>query len=286
VAIRSRPRSTRLLVVVLISLSLATITVDYRQGEDGPLAGLGRGALALIAPLQEAVSNVTHPIGDFLTGIVEAPSLQTRVDELQMQLDAARRELAENASLQERYDELVAEMGLKALFDPPQIHAAVISNSVSNFEYAIGIDKGSEEGIALDDPVISAAGLVGRVIRVAPNSSKVQLITDPDSAVAASLGSSRETGTLWGQGNDDLRMDLIKPTSEVDIGVGSEGTEVKTAGYETSLGSGLYPPGILIGVVSRDFQQVSLLDRYVTVRPAVDFSSLRVVTVLHTNDGG
>jgi len=286
VAIRSRPRSTRLLVVVLISLSLATITVDYRQGEDGPLAGLGRGALALIAPLQEAVSNVTHPIGDFLTGIVEAPSLQKRVDELQMQLDAARRELAENASLQERYDELVAEMGLKTLFDPPQIHAAVISNSVSNFEHAIVIDTGSEEGIALDDPVISAAGLVGRVISVTPNSSKVQLITDPDSAVAASLGSSRETGTLWGQGNDDLRMDLIKPTSEVDIGVGIEGTQVKTAGYETSLGPGLYPPGILIGVVSRDFQQASLLDRYVTVRPAVDLSSLRVVTVLHTNDDG
>ena len=51
-AMRTKTRSTRLLVIVLVSISLATITVDYRQGEDGPLSGLGRNAIALMAPLQ------------------------------------------------------------------------------------------------------------------------------------------------------------------------------------------------------------------------------------------
>jgi rod shape-determining protein MreC len=286
VAIRSKPRSTRLLVVVLISLSLATITVDYRQGEDGPLAGLGRSAIAWMAPLQEAVSGATRPVGDFFAGIVEAPSLHRRVEELQTQLDAARRQLAEQQSLEERNRELALALGLEDVLDPPLIHSSVIAHSPSNFEHTIEIDTGATNGVALDDPVVTAAGLVGRVIRVTDGTSIVQLITDNDSAVAAQLVGANETGTLWGQGDDDLRLDLIEPDTEVDLGAGTQEIQVETAGYRTALGSGLYPPGILIGIVSRDLQQPSLLDRYVTVRPAVDFSELRFVTVLHTGDDG
>ena len=77
---RQHPRSTRLLVVVLVSISLAVITLDYREGEDGPLAGLGRIALATMAPLQEAVTTATRPIGDFFSGLVHLPSLEKRTN--------------------------------------------------------------------------------------------------------------------------------------------------------------------------------------------------------------
>ena len=77
---RQRPRSTRLLVVVLVSISLAVITLDYREGQDGPLAGLGRDALAAMAPLQHAVTTVTRPIGDFFSGLAHLPSLETRTN--------------------------------------------------------------------------------------------------------------------------------------------------------------------------------------------------------------
>jgi len=59
VALRSRARSTRLLVVALVSISLVTITVDYRQGDDGPLAALADAALVVISPLQEALSKIS-----------------------------------------------------------------------------------------------------------------------------------------------------------------------------------------------------------------------------------
>ena len=64
-ALRSRARSTRLLVVTLVSISLVTITVDYRQGDEGPLAAASEAALVVLTPLQEAVSKVTRPIGNF-----------------------------------------------------------------------------------------------------------------------------------------------------------------------------------------------------------------------------
>ena len=73
--VRPRPRRTRLLVAVLVSISLAVITVDYRQGDDGPLADLGEAALSLMAPLQRAVTNATRPIGDLFVSLAHLPSL-------------------------------------------------------------------------------------------------------------------------------------------------------------------------------------------------------------------
>ena len=72
-----RPRSTRLLLVVaLVSISLAMITLDYREGESGPLAGARpHGTRAAMAPLQEVVSTVTRPIGNFFSGLAHLPSL-------------------------------------------------------------------------------------------------------------------------------------------------------------------------------------------------------------------
>ena len=75
---RQRPRSTRLLVVVLVSVSLAVITLDYRQGEGGPLAALGDAAKTAMAPLQRAMTNVTRPIGNFFSGLAHLPSLEAR----------------------------------------------------------------------------------------------------------------------------------------------------------------------------------------------------------------
>jgi cell shape-determining protein MreC len=119
-AIRSKPRSARLLVIVLVSISLATITVDYRQGENGPLSGLGRDALTIIAPMQQAVSNVTRPLGEFFSSIGELPSLRRERDQLQTQLEQARSELAKDQSLRSDYQQLLATTQLAQSIDPAQ----------------------------------------------------------------------------------------------------------------------------------------------------------------------
>jgi rod shape-determining protein MreC len=280
VVVRSRPRSTRLLVVVLVSISLATITLDYRQGEAGPLSGLGRAALGVMAPLQEAVSRVTRPAGDFFTALAELPELRRRNEDLQTQLQEAQARNAEVASVQQSYDELLALTKLAEKVDPKPIYAVVIANAPTNTGWSITINAGSSEGVREGMAVVGAAGLVGHVSRVATNAADVELIIDRDSSVAARLVNAQEAGMLTGQGDADLRMDLV--SSSTQIQVGSE--VVETSGYHTSLGGGLYPPGIPIGTVSRVFQAPSGLDQYVTVRPAVDFSSLRFVKVLHTGD--
>lgn len=282
---RQRPRSTRLLVVVLVSISLAVITLDYREGPNGPLAGLGRGALAAMAPLQEAVTTVTRPVGDWLSGLVHLSGLQGENAALRRENAALRTEIAHNAYLEGQAQQLEQMLGLQQSLSPPSVAALVIANGLSNFQWTITINKGSVDGIALDQPVITGSAaapeLVGRVILVTPISAEVQLIIDRGSAVAARLSVSRETGLVEGQGDGDLRMTLVNPGTVV------EGNEtVVTQGYVVNGQRGLYPPGLVIGQVSHVIPGASDLQEFVTVRPAVEFDALQSVLVLQTSRSG
>ena len=201
-ALRSRARSTRLLVVTLVSASLITITVDYRQGDSGALAAAGDTAIAVIAPLQKAVSKVTDPIGNFFSTLVRLPAIRQENEELKTQIAEMQREFGEDTADQARLNEVEALLGLQESFGT-QVEttaAQVIANGVSNFEWTITIDKGSSDGIVEEMPVVAAAGLVGHVVRVTPGSSIVQLIIDPESFVAGRLDGSGETGLARGRG--------------------------------------------------------------------------------------
>ena len=282
---RQRPRSTRLLVVVLVSISLAVITLDYRQGNSGPLAGLGRGALAAMAPLQKAVSTVTRPIGDFFSGLTRLPSLERDNQQLRAENDRLRTQIQRDAYVQQQTQQLQDLLGLKQSLAPPTVPALVIGYGLSNFQWTVTVDVGSVDGVARDDPVIagSAAGpeLVGKVVQVTPISSEVQLIIDRDSAVAGRLTVSHETGLVVGQGDGDLRMTLVNPDTVV------QGDEtVVTQGYQVNGQRGLFPPGLVIGQVSHVIPGTSDLQEFVTVRPAVDFSALEFVLVMQTSGGG
>jgi len=285
-ALRSKARSSRLLVVVLVSISLVTITIDYRQGETGLLAAMGRGALALISPLQEAVSRVTRPVGDFISALADLPSLQEENERLRAELEAAQVKVAAYQSLVARNQVLSEALKLQEALRPQPVAAIVIASGISNAEWVVGIDKGADDGIKRGMAVVTPGyALVGHVVRVSSGSADVQLIIDPDSAVTARLVTSGKTGLLVGKGNADLQMRLLDPETQIDL---SETPEegVETASYRVVGFEGLYPPGILIGTVSRILENPAELEQFVAVRPAVDFSSLETVLVLRTEPEG
>jgi rod shape-determining protein MreC len=279
VVTRQRPRATRLLVVVLVSISLAVITLDYRQ-QDGPLSALGASTKAAMAPMQRAVTNVTRPVGDFFSGLAHLPSLSKENQELKDELAAAHAEDAVNDLIQVQNEELQGLLDLRATLDPEPIAAVVIANGLSNFEWTITIDKGSNDGIAKDQPVVTGSAeapmLVGRVVQVSPDSADVRLIIDRESAVAAVLKDTREAGLIHGQGDADLRMTDVEPGTVTEGDV----EQVFTLGYEVTGQPGLYPPDLLIGQVSRTVPADNATEEFIEVRPAVDFATLQFVLVL------
>jgi rod shape-determining protein MreC len=274
-------------VVVLVSISLAVITLDYRQGQTGPLAGLGRTARAAMAPLQEGVTNATRPVGDFFSGLAHLPSLAKDNRELKSELAAAQADDHVTEFVRSQYDYLLDLMGLQRSLDPAAVPAVVIANDVSNFEWSVTIDKGTADGIAEEMPVVTGSAesplLVGVVVGTTEHTADVQLMLDRQWRAAAQLGTSGEAGEVQGQGDADLRMTGVTPGTEV-----AANEEVFTLAYRVNGRPGIYPSALLIGQVSRTVPSGNAIEEFVDVRPAVDFASLQYVLVLQTRaeDGG
>ena len=277
---RQRPRSTRLLVVTLVCISLAVITLDYREGDNGPLAGLGRSALSFIAPMQRVVTSATRPVGNFFSGVVHLPSLAQRNKDLETQVSDLQSEVEKERLAQQQLDEISGLLALKQTLDPEAVAAGVIGNGVSNFDWSVTIDKGSADGIAMDMPVVTGSGsapmLVGKVIQVSQNNSVVQLILDRSWAGAGVLGTSKAAGLVEGAGEQDLTMGVPTGTTV------TLPEAVYTQGYCVLGDPGEYPPGILVGQVSRTVPVSNAIQESISVRPAVDFSTLQFVLVLKT----
>jgi len=270
-ALSRRARSTRLLVITLVFVSLLTITIDYREGQSGPLELAGKGALTVVGPMQQAVARVAHPIGAFFSGIVHIASLQSENRQLQDEVRKLRTENTQAIGAIVENDQLRGLLAIKARLGLKGVAASVIGQSPSNFEWSVIIDAGSSQGVKTDEAVVSGDGLVGHVTEVTPRWSKVTLILDPTSAVAGRLVDSGDTGLVVGNGNHDMSMQMVAPGAKVN-----PGEAVVTAGFK----GGLYPAGIILGLVSHVAPAEGSLSKVVSIAPVVDFSSLQFVLVV------
>jgi rod shape-determining protein MreC len=274
VATYRRPRSTRLLVIALIVTSLVTITVDFRAGERGPLAAVGRGFASVVAPLQEGVAAVLRPIGSFFSSVFRAGSIRAENDRLEELVQEFTAQVQFVQALQAENDAFRKAFEMSERLDYQLFGATVTAASVqSNFEWTIQIDKGTDDGVSLDMAVVTAAGLVGRVVRVTSSAATVLLIIDPDSRVAVRLGGSRELAVLAGAREEDLRLEFFDAETEVE-----PQERVVTATYRLDgEEEGVLPPELPVGVVSQVTPQEGGVGPQVLVRPAVDFSTLDYV---------
>jgi rod shape-determining protein MreC len=150
--------------------------------------------------------------------------------------------------------------------------AKVIARSPNNWYQTLTIDKGAQNGLAVDMPVINPYGLVGKVVSVTNVSAQVWLITDREMAVGAILQETRETrGIVEGLGdNVQLQMINIPYNSQV-----SEGEQIITSGL-----SDIYPPGIPIGVIQNIKKEANGLVLSAGVEPSVKFDQLEEVLVI------
>ena len=276
-----RGRSTRLLVIGLIVTSLVTITVDFRGGDEGPLAAVGRIGASIVTPLQEGVSAAFRPVGSFVSTFFRAGSIKEendRLAELVEQFTAQVQFVYALEAENQRYRDI---LGLGARLDYQLFGATVVGGSFNNFEWAIQIDKGSDDGVYEDMAVVTGLGLVGRVVKVTPSGATVMLIIDPSSSVAVRLGGSRELAILEGQGAEELRVDLVDPEAVVE-----PLERVVTASFRLDgVREGVLPPELPVGVVSRVVPGDPGQGPTVYVKPSVDFSTLDYVALVRPSQG-
>ena len=262
----------RLLLLVFIALSIVVITLDFRQGEGGPLGRAKEISVAVVAPIQRGLTTIFRPVGNFFASIGELGSLRSDNAELKARLEAIEQEVREAEALKNDFASLSRLAELEEPWTSGEFaYAQIIGTSPSNYRWARFIDKGSEDGIRKNMAVVNADGLVGKVISVTRGDALVLLLIDPKAAAGARIENRRDTGKIQGNGEDQgLSLDLIGSNSEV-----FEADEVVTSGQD-----GVFPAGIPIGLIDQITGDIRRPDQQIVVEPWVDFTGLDYVIVL------
>jgi rod shape-determining protein MreC len=153
------------------------------------------------------------------------------------------------------------------------IPARVIARDASTWWNTIMIDRGSDDGVKNDMPVLTEEGLVGKTTVVSKNASVVLLIADENLKVAASIEGAREQGIVKGERISTSTMPEISLSFLPKTANLQPGQKVFSSGV-----GGVYPSGIMLGTI-KEFK-VRELDGYATLVPAVDLTTLEDVFVV------
>jgi rod shape-determining protein MreC len=270
----------RVLVGTLVVLSLVLVTLYFREPADGPLQAVRSAGATAVRPFQVGAERVARPFRDaygYFAGLVsakaEADRLRVEIEQLRQEATQYRTAFEENKTLR-AYLDYKAPASYPADYRP--VVAAVIAHPPSQFEQQVVIAAGSGDGLAVNDPVISSAGLVGRVTALTSGSAQVTLITDRTSSVAAIDLRTNATGLILGRGpGNSLMLDGVEKRYVV-----KRGDEIVTEGSQRGKWPSLYPRGIRVGRVISVGQNDTDLFKRIQVEPAVDFTALNAVVVL------
>ncbi len=277
----------RLVAAALVVVSLAMLTVYFREADSGPMHDVQSAVASALHPFQVGAERVARPFRDaygWTAGLVNARSENERLRE---EIQLLRQQTIQNQAAAQENVELRQAL---TFFSGPtfprsydELGATVISYAPNEFDQTVVISAGGRHGVTRGDPVVSSkAWLVGQVTTVTPFTSKVTLLTDTDSAVTAMAVSTATIGVLQrGEGPDSsFVLDRVPKAKRV-----REGDTIITAGRRFERLPSMFPRGIPIGRVKHVNQTDIENFQQVQVDPVVDFSALHAVWVLIPKSG-
>ena len=254
-------------VALFVAVTFTVITMTSRQSI--PVNGLERFAISITSPFQFMVTRTIQGASavweTYFTAVLAVE--ENRV---------LKGELARAREIQNRYKEMELEndrlkklVNFTASVPATYVAAQVIARDPSPWFKTIVIDKGSDEGLVKGSPVLVSEGIVGQIIQVAKDFSRVLLITDRNSAVDALVQDTRVRGMVKGDNEDTcsfvytLRKDEVKP-----------GEMIVSSGLDQ-----VFPKGLRIGRILDVKKVHSQLFQDITIETSVDFDKLEDVLV-------
>lgn len=270
------------LAVAAAAAAAAYFALAARLGPDAESSA--RAANAPFGRFARAVPDFLSRAGSALSGgaaaAAERDALAAEVERLraaQLETDRLR---AENEGLRRALG-LVAE-------DPRLVCAEILSRGgATGWRDEIRIGRGSRDGVAPGQPVVAAAGLVGRVLSVTERTADVLLLSDANSRLSCLVetpaGALRGVAHGGGIARGDRTLELLHASAPFTVEYLDKDAAVAAGArvYTSGLG-GVYPAGLPVGVVSGIGPDDSRLYQRAVVAPYVDFGALRRVFVLRS----
>jgi rod shape-determining protein MreC len=195
--------------------------------------------------------------------------LRAQVSELQRELARSQEYIRENERLRDLL-RVTAENRVQGTA------ARVIGGDSSGWVRGILVDQGESSGVKEGMAVIHAQGLVGQVVSVSSNASRVLLVSDHASGVDVLHEATRARGVVEGAGEQVCELTFLTKDAQV-----KPGDAIITSGMDT-----VYPKGVLVGRISRVGQATGALFQTIELEPAVDFSKIEEVLIVSPEKSG
>lgn len=264
--------SRKLFIFVGIALFIAInfVVITMSSKESLPVNGAQKLFIAITSPVQKLVTNSIASVQDvWVTYFFSVLAVKENIQ--------LKQQLGEALQIKNHYEELKLEnVRLKRFVNftgrapDTYVAAQIIARDPSSWFKTIVIDKGSDDGLSVGCPVLVSEGIVGKIVNVAPASSKVLLIIDRNSAVDALVQNSRVRGIVKGNSEDTCSFVYTLRKEEVRIG-------------EMIISSGMdqvFPKGLAIGSVLKVTKGHSKLFQNIIIRTSVDFDKIEEVLVI------
>ena len=260
-------------LVALLFTNLVIMAVDARDS-NGRQKVLRIWTQTFASPIQTASSKASGATSGFFRQILNFRSIASENEDLRQRLAAAEQQLHAARQQEVENDRLKALLDLKEKKEFDTVAARVIARDPSVWFNTITINCGSSAGVAVNMPVVSGTGVVGRVISVSPWSSQVMLLTDEKAGAGAIVGQLGQSGALGSvRGRPDLgliEMRYVSGLEKVEVG-----DYVVTTGQD-----GIYPPGLNVGDVVDVKNGTATQPHQILIRPGARLDKLEEVAVL------
>ena len=264
----------KIIIFIAVFLITALMMISYNLKYGMNNSFLRKIVLETTSPVQEVLSVSIQSVKDawlryiLLVGIEdENRNLKKKINDLKAVL----------VSYQEGYREAQRLKKLLSISDNNNyrfITARVIGREQAALSRTVMINKGSSDGLKNGMPVIAPPGLIGRLVDVSLNVSRVLLFIDENSNIDAIVQRNRTQGIISGAGSGGMILKYISKTQDV-----KEGDVIVSSGM-----GGVFPKGWLIGqVIYVDRQDASLFLK-IKVAPFVDFSKLEELLILSSDE--
>lgn len=266
------PRRPTLLFAIVLILLFILMSLSTRTRYIGETRTMfERTVMMIFSPVPKmvnwvggAASDMYHGYLDMRRSVAENNQLHRKVADLateNLKLRQSETDLRRLRSLLGYSEEFAMQTSMAQ---------AIMLDTSTRFKSII-LDRGSKAGVEVNDAVVNANGLIGRVVLTTPDMSKVQLVIDSNASVGSLVERTRRQGVVRGDGGSGAQMYDVPSLADVQVG-----DTVLTAGID-----GIYPKGIPIGTVTKAEKGQELF-KLIRVKPSVDFGTVEEVIIIHT----
>lgn len=260
------------IIGIIITIIILILVVIFSNGENNS-SFFENVASNFVMPIQNGLTYLKNKIGGNGTFFTDINNLKQENEELRDKNSKLEQSLRELENIKTQNETLKEYLNLTEKYgEYKTIPGYIINKDISNYSKTIVINLGKKDGIKENMTVIGDEGLVGHVVSVTENTSKVQTIIDTASSVSCVMSTTDDSVVCKGTLDDTSVLKAMYIPTDANV---VQGDSIETSGL-----GGIYPKGIHVGTVKKVNNTQNMTDRYAIVETAVDFNKLNTVLVI------